>query len=382
MFLGSLRGLRVQILLWTVLPITLMLVAVSVWGINTHQAAMRDLVAAMDARAAKLAAGHLSDELSNRLVLLDTLAESEALPDLNSISPLFDGGLAQLAPDGSLLSAAPSPEIWDTRPINNLHAGQSVLSIDHVRQALYSPLFVDAATGREMLLIGLAEDDGRTVVGAVSLDRLGEPGVVQLTVARSELPRTDGGQSLAVLISFLVDRQGTVIFHPDPTQIGQDYRTHEGVSAVTKGLSGATVHFDDSGQEMVAGYAPVDGPGWGLVMQEPWETLIAPNFRLSLLTPLLVIIVALVSGVAVTFGLRYIVHPLQALDTKATGFMGDGPVAFTAAETMLGTSSDVLYGKIQRGGMGTGMPGFGPVFTREQSAQMVNYLRTFVFDLQ
>jgi len=318
MFLGSLRGLRVQLLLWTVLPLTLMLVAVAVWGINIHQSAMRDLVAAMDARAAQLAAGHLSDELSNRLVVLDTIANSNAIPTSGSLAPLFDGGLALFAANGTLVQAIPSADNWEARPIDNLQAGQSVLSANHARQALFSPLFVDAATGREMLLIGLAQEDGQMVVGAVSLDRLGEPGVVQLTNAPSETPLPNTNHSLDVLISFLVDRQGTVIFHPDPTQIGLDYRAHQGVSAVTQGLSGATVHYNENGQEMVAGYAPVDGPGWGLVVQEPWETLIAPNLRLSLLTPLVVVLAALVSGVAVTFGLRYIVYPLQALDRKAT----------------------------------------------------------------
>ncbi len=318
MFLGSLRGLRVQLLLWTVLPLTLLLVAVAVWGINTHQSAMRDLVAAMDARAAKLAASHLSDELSNRLVVLDTIIEQKTIPGDGALTPLFDGGIAFFAADGSLIQATPSADVWDARPIENLQAGQSVLSPNHARQALYSPLFVDTATGREMLLIGLTQEDGQMVVGAVSLARLGEPGVVQLTNIPSEIPHSDDTPSLNVLISFLVNQQGTVIFHPDPTQIGLNYRMHEGVIAVTQGLSGATIHYDENGQEMVAGYAPVAGPGWGLVVQEPWETLIAPNLRLSLLTPLVVVLAALVSGVAVTFGLRYIVHPLQALDRKAT----------------------------------------------------------------
>ncbi len=61
------------------------------------------------------------------------------------------------------------------------------------------------------------------------------------------------------------------------------------------------------------------------------------------------------------------------------GIMGDGPAAFTDPAGMLGATGDILYGKIQRGGMGTGMPGFGTVFTREQSAALVSYLWTFVF---
>ena len=315
---GSVRGLRVQLLLWTVLPLTFMLVAVAVWSINIHETAMRELVAKLDARAARLAAGHLSDQLSNRLVVLDSLVDGAASAGDGTLDALFDGGIAFFAADGTLEQAFPSTKNWDVRPVNKMQAGQSVLSMSHARQALYSPLFIDPATGSEMLLIGLAQEDGQMVMGAVSLAQLGEPGVLQLTNTPSEVPRNNDSQSLNVLISFLVDSQGTVIYHPDPTQIGLDYRPHEGVIAVTQGRSGATFHREKNGQEMVAGYAPVNGPGWGLVVQEPWETLIAPNLRLSLLTPLVVVVAALISGAAVTFGLRNIVYPLQALDKQAT----------------------------------------------------------------
>jgi len=64
------------------------------------------------------------------------------------------------------------------------------------------------------------------------------------------------------------------------------------------------------------------------------------------------------------------------------GVLGNGPIAFTDAETTLGASNDILYGKIRRGGMGTGMPGFGPLFTQKQSAQLVDYLWLFVFDVE
>jgi mono/diheme cytochrome c family protein len=55
---------------------------------------------------------------------------------------------------------------------------------------------------------------------------------------------------------------------------------------------------------------------------------------------------------------------------------------FSAAETMLGASSAVLQGKIVRGGMGTGMPYWGPVFTEDQIWALVDYLWTFQFDME
>lgn len=48
--------------------------------------------------------------------------------------------------------------------------------------------------------------------------------------------------------------------------------------------------------------------------------------------------------------------------------------------TMYGASPALLEGKIIRGGMGTGMPAWGPIFTDEQTKSLVGYLYTCMFD--
>jgi mono/diheme cytochrome c family protein/plastocyanin len=64
--------------------------------------------------------------------------------------------------------------------------------------------------------------------------------------------------------------------------------------------------------------------------------------------------------------------------TAATAGHGlAAPVAFTDAATMLGASPALLQGKILRGGMGTGMPYWGPIFTDAQTWAIVDYLWTF-----
>jgi mono/diheme cytochrome c family protein len=55
------------------------------------------------------------------------------------------------------------------------------------------------------------------------------------------------------------------------------------------------------------------------------------------------------------------------------------PADFTEARSMLGASPALLQGKILRGGMGTGMPYWGPIFTEEQTWALVDYLWTFQF---
>ena len=51
------------------------------------------------------------------------------------------------------------------------------------------------------------------------------------------------------------------------------------------------------------------------------------------------------------------------------------PPSFADAERMATRRSDVLYAKIRRGGMGTGMPNFGTLFTPEETWGLVDYLR-------
>lgn len=55
------------------------------------------------------------------------------------------------------------------------------------------------------------------------------------------------------------------------------------------------------------------------------------------------------------------------------------PADFTDRERMAAVSSAVLQGKIIRGGMGTGMPYFGPIFTEEEIWNLVDYLWAFQF---
>ncbi len=54
---------------------------------------------------------------------------------------------------------------------------------------------------------------------------------------------------------------------------------------------------------------------------------------------------------------------------------------FTDSQTMLGASTAVFDGKIRRGGMGTGMPYWGTIFTDEEIDALIAYLWTFQFPM-
>ena len=56
------------------------------------------------------------------------------------------------------------------------------------------------------------------------------------------------------------------------------------------------------------------------------------------------------------------------------------PVDFTNPTQMLGASPALLQGKILRGGMGTGMPMWGVIFTEDQIWDLIAYIYSFQFE--
>ncbi|EOB4971348.1 diguanylate cyclase [Vibrio fluvialis] len=68
---------------------------------------------------------------------------------------------------------------------------------------------------------------------------------------------------------YVVDRNHTLIYHPDKSRIGQVVVHNEVIDDVIKGNRGGKDIFNSQRVEMLAGYAPVKDSGWGIVVQKP-----------------------------------------------------------------------------------------------------------------
>jgi mono/diheme cytochrome c family protein len=66
--------------------------------------------------------------------------------------------------------------------------------------------------------------------------------------------------------------------------------------------------------------------------------------------------------------------------TGANAMSMQTPVDFTDTKRMLGASPALLQGKILRGGMGTGMPMWGSIFTEDQIWDLIAYIYSFQFE--
>lgn len=67
-------------------------------------------------------------------------------------------------------------------------------------------------------------------------------------------------------------------------------------------------------------------------------------------------------------------------ETSISEPMTQAPADLTDPDRMLAASPALLQGKIIRGGMGTGMPSWGPIFTDDQTWQLVAFLYSFQFE--
>ena len=298
--LPNLRGLRIQLLLWIILPLILLVVGVSAVGIYTHQVSMRDLVRERDGELARVAAELVSERLNEHVRLLETLVEVDASP----LPPLaeFDGGLALLDAQGGIVTASPSPEAWAAR------AELWRPWLEKLRQRkspICSAPINDPVGGQQALLIGVPTTDGGALVGLASFAHLGLPDLINnLGTGQRE-------------VTLLVDDRGVIIYHPDATQEGRNISDHSGIAQLVQEQQGAAFHHEPDGEEVVIGYAPVPPAEWGLVIQEPWADAVAPLMRVSEWTPIILLLTTVIALLVIFFGVRYIIHPLQELDRRA-----------------------------------------------------------------
>jgi len=275
----KLRGLLPSLVLVAILPLTLLLSVFAIGATTLHQNEMRDMIASHNEQTVREAAQSLAGRVAHHLTELRLLAEtaaltspSEALRRFDLTQFGFEDGVAvddgtTLTSTRSLITLADGRVLAQARSADGTIAAYNVLSTNELELSVFS--------------------------GAMS-----------------------GTSRLHVLI---IDAQAQPIYHADPMPIHFD-APDVFAAAVRSALRGesATVFVTDPDRvEWVVAYAPVPDTGWGLIVAEPWEDLVNPLLRTSLLTPLMLIPAFLIAVVAIVFGTRRVIRPLQQLDAQA-----------------------------------------------------------------
>jgi two-component system sensor histidine kinase UhpB len=94
---------------------------------------------------------------------------------------------------------------------------------------------------------------------------------------------------------------------------------HPGVAEALRGESG-TLYTQMSHAEHVVAYSPIPLTGWALITEEEWGHVVSPSLQLTQIAPLVFVPVFILALIALWFGAKQIVQPLQKLESKAAAF--------------------------------------------------------------
>jgi signal transduction histidine kinase len=329
------RGLTVQLFAVTVLPLTLLLLVIAFASVALHERDMRSLVGERDERAVRSAAAALEAELHHRratissLGLLANSSEAEFLDELSGsgteLGSDFDGGLALLDPNGHLLADSPriGPWAWIARNPQYLPLASS-----KDPNPDFSAVIVDPDSSAAFVVMSAYSASQDVILaGAFSPDALARE------ILSASYP-PDGQVTI-----YLLDSSGRLLFVSDMLASESLAPDHPGVAEARSGKSG-TVYYQKDGAEHVVAYSPIPIAGWALITEEAWESVISPSLQLTQMAPLVLVPVFILALVALWFGARQIVQPLQRLESKAAALAwGD----FETIQEPVGGISEVQH---------------------------------------
>ncbi|WP_232733062.1 cache domain-containing protein, partial [Lysinibacillus xylanilyticus] len=110
---------------------------------------------------------------------------------------------------------------------------------------------------------------------------------------------------------YVVDSDGRVIYHQDPSRVNDIAIDNEVVQAVVSGKNGAQQVLNTRGVEMLAGYSNVPLTSWGVVAQRPLNVALAPSFDRVQYVAIKSIPLMLISIFIVLWMAARIANPLQ-----------------------------------------------------------------------
>jgi signal transduction histidine kinase len=331
----SWRNLTWQLIFVTILPLTGLVLVIAFGSLTVHQKAMRTLVGERDERAVRTAAAALEEQLSHRVIAIQALSQmaeiaspgklDQILASSDYLLPEFDGGLAYFNPEGVLESVAGDQDLWKTL------AGQITPVIRDLLTKSDSPtylsrVFTHPINGEPIILVlAISPTRDQVAAGSYTVNEM-----VQHTLTNAFA----SGPQASVHV---IDANDQLLYNSGSFSNTGKISDHPGVMEALRGESGTT-YVQVGGSEHVVAYSPIAPIGWALVLEEPWELVATPTLRASQMAPLVLVPVLILAVIALWFGARRIVKPLQTLESRAaTLAWGD----FKTIETPVGGISEI-----------------------------------------
>ena len=333
-----LRGLTVQLLSITVLPLTLLLLLIAFGSVSLHQQDMRSLVGERDERAVQSAAAaldselhHLAANISNVAALAELSENNSSISTTGNLASDFDGGLAYLDMDGRVITSTFPSGLWGWIAQNKNSVALSTdasTTLSTNPKPVFSTAYLDPSSNRYFIIVSQVVPSRNIIVtGAFSPEIL----------ARETLSASYPDSSHVTI--FLLDPSRQILFSSGPLATENISPDHPGVAEALRGESGTT-YLKQDGIEHVVAYSFITPVNWALITEEEWEMVTSPSLQITQLAPLVLVPAFILALVALWFVATRIVQPLQKLETKAAALAwGD----FDAIKDSVGGISEVQH---------------------------------------
>lgn len=337
-FLPLPGGLTVQLLAFTILPLTLLLLVIAFGSVWLHQRDMRALVGERDERAVQSAAAALASELHHRsatisslVSLADASGEVPLLETTGDLASDFDGGVAYLEQAGSLVQASDRAELWKSLA----GSGPRLASAADPGPILSRPIFDPASKRWFVIASQFVTSQNLLVAGAFSADDLARK------VLGASYPSTEN------VTVYLIDAARQVILASGPASEAQIPPDHPGLEEALAGKTGTT-YVRRGNLEHVVAYGPVPEAGWALITEEDWQEVASPSLQATQMAPLVLVPAFILALLALWFVARRVVQPLQELETRAAALAwGD----FQAITEPVGGIHEIQHLQLELGEM-------------------------------
>jgi signal transduction histidine kinase len=222
------------------------------------------------------------------------------------ISSIFDGGIALYSTDGHLIRSSTTLIDWQSIPAQISETFQSIAQNN--TQPTFSTLISPTGNSHSYVFVGVLTDRQEVLVGAFSPARLIENVIGNLV--------STGQTTVLVISPAKTNGNFDVLYRGGPLKTDESSPSHPGIREVLNGESGINYFLSSEGEHVVA-FSPIPQIGWGMVIEESWEDIASPYLMTTQSAPLVIVPVFLLALLAIWFGARRIVTPLQKLEKQA-----------------------------------------------------------------
>ena len=310
-------------------PFFVVLAIAALIGTYAYDRVARDVVTHRDTELARVSAARISERLEQHTLALQRLAANDAIRSLDRgrVGPalertaqelfVFDEGV--IVYDAQGVAIASRPPFRASQPQWSRFADPSLFEmLSATLRPAFSNVLTDPTSGRDILLISVPvmDADGEfagALAGMLSL-RFSLLGATFAEVL--ELKSGFSG------FAYLVDSRGRVIYHRDAFQLGIDLSALPPVARVIARETDALIGDDPAGTEVIAGFAPVPGTGWGVVTQERWGLIVGPLRGYGQLLVALLGAGGLLSAALVFLAIGRTLRPIRELTSGARRIAG------------------------------------------------------------